>query len=178
MASLNTRARLLGTAIKIESTVKTEEDIKKEPMVNTRGVDKSWPKAAKLVHLDRTPCSDVCIANDHYGRQPDFPDDNLTEQQVTPRKDATPMTQELQSKSDDIIQGKEISPQLSAPTFVPEITRAGLSNTTRDVTSANTEENFDGGITLPDLRSKHTDTEPIDLPPDIADEVYPSRSRY
>ena len=185
MASPNTRARLLGMAIKIESTVKTEDNIKKEPMVNTRRVDKSWPKAAKLVHLDRTPCSDECIANDHYGRHPDFPEDNPTESHVTPSKDATPVNekeaadtekntdslQELQTKSDNIIQCKEISPQLSVPMTVQETVNAGPPNTTDGVTPANTEENIDDGITLPDLGSKHTDTEPIDLPLDIADEV-------
>ena len=93
MASPNTRARLLGTAIKIESTVKTENNIKKEPMVNTRRVDKSWPNAAKLVHLDRTPCSDECIANDHYGRHPDFPEDRMTELDGTPNKDASPVNE-------------------------------------------------------------------------------------
>ena len=133
-------------------------------MVNTRRVDKSWSKAAKLVHLDRTPCLDECIANDHYGKNTDtgttLPD----------------LSQELQTKSDDIIQGKGVSTQLSVPTTVQETVNAGSSSTTDGVMPANTEENVNDGTTLPDLGSKHTDAEPnltatIDLPLDIADEV-------
>ena len=91
MASPNTRAKLIGTAIKVEP-VKKEDDVKKEPIVNTQRLDRSWPKSAKLVHLDRTPCSDECIANDHYGKYPDFPDDSPAEPRVTPSKnDATAM---------------------------------------------------------------------------------------
>ena len=67
MASPNTRAKLIGTAIKIETAVKKEDEVKKEPIVNTRRSDRSWPKSARLVHLDRKPCSEECIANDHYG---------------------------------------------------------------------------------------------------------------
>ena len=113
------------------------------------------------MHLDRTPCSDKCIANDHYGRHPDFPEDNPTESHVTPSKDATPVNekeaadmekntdslQELQTKSDDITQYKEISPQLSVPMTVPETVNAGPPNTTDSVMPANTEENVDDGIT-------------------------------
>ena len=36
------------------------------------------------MHLDRSPCSEECIKNNHYGKQPDFPDpENVT---VTPEK--------------------------------------------------------------------------------------------
>ena len=77
----------------------------------------------------------------------------------------------MQTKSDDIIQCKEVSPQLSVPTTVPETVNTGPPSTTDGVMPANTEENVDNGITLPDLGSKHTDGEVIDLPPDIADEV-------
>ena len=86
MASPNTRAKLIGTAIKIEMAVKKEDEVKKEPIVNTRRSDRSWPKLARLVHLDRTPCSEECIANDHYGKYPDFPDDNTTEPRVMPSR--------------------------------------------------------------------------------------------
>ena len=85
MASPNTRAKLIRTAIKIETAVKKEDEVKKEPIVNTRRSDRSWPKSARLVHLDRTPCYEECIANDHYGKYPDFPDDNTTEPRVTPQ---------------------------------------------------------------------------------------------
>ena len=92
MASPNTRAKLIGTAIKVEPVVKKEDDVKKEPIVNTQRADRSWLKSARLVHLDRTPCSEECIANDHYGKYPDFPDDNPTESWVTPSKnDVTSM---------------------------------------------------------------------------------------
>ena len=83
MASPNSRAKLIRTAIKIEMAVKKEDEVKKEPIVNTRRSDRSWPKSTRLVHLDRTPCSEECIANDHYGKYPDFPDDNTTEPRVT-----------------------------------------------------------------------------------------------
>ena len=86
MASPNTRAKLIGTAIKIETAVKKEDEVKKEPIVNTRRSDRSWPKSARLVHLDRTPCLEECIVNDHYGKYPDFPDDNTTEPPVTPNR--------------------------------------------------------------------------------------------
>ena len=90
IASPNTRAKLIGTAIKIEMAVKKEDEVKKEPIVNTRRSDRSWPKSARLVHLDRTPCSEECIANDHYGKYPDFPDNNTTEPRVMPsRNNAT-----------------------------------------------------------------------------------------
>ena len=77
MAQPNTVSKLIGTAIKIESDVKLEMDsaVKMEPTVNTRRKDKSWPSTAKLVHLDRTPCSEECIVSEHFGRKPDFPDD-------------------------------------------------------------------------------------------------------
>ena len=90
MASPNTRAKLIRTAIKIETAVKKEDEVKKEPIVNTRRSDRSWPKSARLVHLDRTPCSKECIANDHYGNYPDFRGNNTTEPHVTPsRNNAT-----------------------------------------------------------------------------------------
>ena len=43
-------------------------------LVNTRGKNKTWPKDAKLVHVDRTPCSKECMKthsdddNDLVGR--------------------------------------------------------------------------------------------------------------
>ena len=83
MASPNTRAKLIGTAIKIETAVKKEDEVKKEPIVNTRRSDRLWPKSARVVHLDRTPCSGECIANDHYGKYPDFQDNNTTKPRVT-----------------------------------------------------------------------------------------------
>ena len=86
MASPNTRAKLIGTAIKIETAVKKEDEVKKEPIVNTRRSDRLWPKSARLVHLDRTSCLEECIANDHYGKYPDFPDDNTTEYRVMPNR--------------------------------------------------------------------------------------------
>ena len=46
MASPNTRAKLIGTAIKIETAVKKEDEVKKEPIVNTQRSDRSWPKSA------------------------------------------------------------------------------------------------------------------------------------
>ena len=89
MASPNTRAKLIRTAIKIEMAVKKEGEVKKEPIVNTRRSDRLWPKSARLVHLDRTPCSEECIANDHYGKYPDFPDDKTTEPCVMPSRNNT-----------------------------------------------------------------------------------------
>ena len=89
MASPNTRAKLIGTAIKIEMAVKKEDEVKKEPIVNTQRSDRSWPKSARLVHLDRTPCSEERIANDHYGKYPDFPDNNTTEPRFTPSRNNT-----------------------------------------------------------------------------------------
>ena len=58
MAAQNSNIRLVGTAIKIESV---KEEIKTEPVPNTRRKDKSWPLNPKLVHLDRTPCLEECI---------------------------------------------------------------------------------------------------------------------
>ena len=52
--------KLIGTAIKQEDKkpkVKLEEDFSR----NTRRLNRSWPKDAKLVHLDRTPCSEECM---------------------------------------------------------------------------------------------------------------------
>ena len=52
--------KLIGTVIKQEDKkpkVKLEEDFSR----NTRRQNKSWPKDAKLVHLDRTPCSEECM---------------------------------------------------------------------------------------------------------------------
>ena len=83
MASPNTRAKLIGTAIKIETAVKKEDEVKKEPIVNTWRSDRLWPKSARVVHLDRTQCSGECIANDHYGKYPDFQDNNTTKPRVT-----------------------------------------------------------------------------------------------
>ena len=62
MALPNTKAKLIGTAVKVEPCVKKEEAIKQEPTVNTHRADRPWPTSAKLVHLDRTPCSNACIA--------------------------------------------------------------------------------------------------------------------
>ena len=92
MASPNTRAKLIGTAIKVEPAVKKEDDVKKEPIVNTLRKDRSWPKSAKLIHLDRTPRSEECIANDHYRKYQDFPDDSPAEPCVTPSKNDTSAT--------------------------------------------------------------------------------------
>ena len=86
MASTNTRAKLIGTAIKVETTVKEEDKVKTEPVVNTRRANRSWPTSARLVHLDRTPRSEECIANDHFSKFPDFPEhtDSSNRPSVTP----------------------------------------------------------------------------------------------
>ena len=58
--SPNYTRKLIGTVIKQEDKkpkVKIEEDFSR----NTRRQNRSWPKDAKLVHLDRTPCSEECM---------------------------------------------------------------------------------------------------------------------
>ena len=60
--------KLLGTAIKEESDekptvkmekVKTEKEI--DYTVNTKRKNRKWPTDARLVHVDRTPCSTECM---------------------------------------------------------------------------------------------------------------------
>ena len=55
--------KLIGTAIKDEKDVKPK--IKKEEeidtTVNTRRKNRKWPTDARLVHVDRTPCSTECM---------------------------------------------------------------------------------------------------------------------
>ena len=55
--------KLIGTAIKDEKDVKpkikNEEDI--DFTVNTRRKNRKWPTDARLVHVDRTPCSIECM---------------------------------------------------------------------------------------------------------------------
>ena len=62
--------KLIGTYVKVkdenEEKSKLKLKIKEEEecimsQVNTRGKDKSWPKDARLVHVDRTPCSQECM---------------------------------------------------------------------------------------------------------------------
>ena len=53
--------KLIGTVIKEEGetkpNIKKEEDLSR----NTRRANRSWPTDAKLVHVDRTPCSEECM---------------------------------------------------------------------------------------------------------------------
>ena len=56
------------TKTETEGKVKTKEKVKQEPLVNTRCLDRSWPKDTRLVHLDRSPCSEDCMANNHDGK--------------------------------------------------------------------------------------------------------------
>ena len=62
--------KLIGTCVTIKdekeekSALKIkikEEEESRMNQVNTRGKDRSWPKDAKLVHIDRTPCSQECM---------------------------------------------------------------------------------------------------------------------
>ena len=87
MAAPNTKSTLIGTAIKIEPIVKNEEDVKKEPVVNTRRKDRSWPVSAKLVHLDRTQCYE------DYFEQPlwKISQTTLLSRQLTKNNDYTPV---------------------------------------------------------------------------------------
>ena len=189
MASPNTRAKLIGTAIKVEP-VKKEADVKKEPIVNTRRLDRSWPKSAKLVHLDRTPCSEECIANDHYGKYPDFPDDSPAEPHVTPNKnDAMAMDTALNianttkcvdpvRDTDDNItplnmtpnkdlnhgnmctEEKDTSTQPSVSKLPIETPDVDPLNKVDSVTPTNTDESMEDGVILPDLGSKQAEPEP------------------
>ena len=190
MASPNTRAKLIGTAIKVEPAVKKEDDVKKEPIVNTQRLDRSWPKSAKLVHLDRTPCSEECIVNDHYGKYPDFLDDSPTEPHVTPNKnDATAMDTALnvantmkhvdpRRKTDDnttplnmtpnkdmnhgntCTEEKDMSTQPSASKLPIETPDLDPLNKVDSVTPTNTDESMEDGAVLLDLGSKQPEPEP------------------
>ena len=61
--SPNSARKLIGTAIKEEHDekprVKTEKEI--DMTVNTRRKNRKWPTDARLVHVDRTPCSTECL---------------------------------------------------------------------------------------------------------------------
>ena len=62
--------KLIGIYVKDEKDEKEEvkrkikikeEEEQKQNQVNTRRKNKSWPKDARLVHVDRTPCSEDCM---------------------------------------------------------------------------------------------------------------------
>ena len=60
--------KLIGTYVKTEDKTDIqlkikikEEEERKMTLINTHRKNKSWPKDAKLVHLDRTPCSEECM---------------------------------------------------------------------------------------------------------------------
>ena len=61
--SPHSHRKLIGTAIKDEKEekpkIKAEEEV--DYTVNTQRKNKKWPTDARLVHLDRTPCSTECI---------------------------------------------------------------------------------------------------------------------
>ena len=190
MASPNTRAKLISTAIKVEPAVKKEDDVKKEPIVNTRRADRSWPKSAKLVHLDRTPCSEECIANNHYGKYPDFPDDSPAEPHVTQSKNDTSAMDiasnaayatkhvNLGRNTDDNTaplnvmtnkdtnQGNTRTEQIGVPI---QRSASRLLTGTLDVEPlhkadsvmpTNTDESMEDGVVLPDLGSKQSEPGP------------------
>ena len=46
--------------VKQKIRIKEEEELRLS-QVNTRGKDRSWPNDARLVHPDRTPCSEECM---------------------------------------------------------------------------------------------------------------------
>ena len=121
--------------------------------MNTQRADRSWPKSARLAHLDRTPCSEECIVNDHYGKYPDFPDDNTTEPLVTPsRNNAT-------------------EPNIA--TNAAEATNSAdtCKNTGDNVTPPNEMPNKDVDHGIMDTGEKNTLIEPSDsrLPMEILD---------
>ena len=189
MASPNTRAKLIGTAIKIETAVKKEDEVKKEPIVNTRRSDRLWPKSARLVHLDRTPCSEECIANDHYGKYPDFPDDNTTLPGVTPSMDNAPelntaknATEATNGADTNEITGDNVIPPNKTTSkdvdhgimdteqdtpIEPNDLGVPTENLDTDSTSkvdqvmpTNNDESVEEGVNLPDLGSKQPEPEP------------------
>ena len=187
MASPNTRAKLIGTAMKIEDAVKEEDTVKKEPVVNMRRSDCSWLKSPKLVHLDRTPCSDECIASNHYGKARDFPDTSAAasadtargEQVVTPNKDNKRMVygeQTVTPNKNSTCTAKKTNTSNSINANI-NVTATTSTTTNKNVTSTNTAEVLmDVGDDLPDLGSKMTDpkppdTAPIDLPVSTADDI-------
>ena len=201
MASPNTRAKLIGTAIKIETAVKKEDEVKKEPIVNTRRSDRSWPKSARLVHLDRTPCSEECIANDHYGKYPDFPDDNTTEPHVMPNRNnanelniATnapkamdcagilentcnniTLLNNMPNKDEDhgtSDTGHDTLRELNDFGVPMENLDADSPDNVDQVTPTNNDESVEDGLNLPDLGSKQPEPKPQAAPMiDLLDEV-------
>ena len=72
--------KLIGTAIKDEKDVKpkikTEEEI--DITVNTRRKNTKWPTDARLVHVDRTPCSTECMKT----HKDDSEDDTMVNKSV------------------------------------------------------------------------------------------------
>ena len=190
MASSNTRAKLIRTAIKVEPVMKKEDDVKKEPIVNTRRADRSWPKSARLVHLDRTPCSEKCIVNDHYGKYPDFPDDNPTESHVTPSNndvtstDTTPKAANAAkhansgNTTDDKVTPQNVTPNKNTDqgntctekhsvTIQPSVSMSLTGaldlespHKAGNVTPSNIDESMEDGGALLDLGSKQSEPEP------------------
>ena len=61
--SPHSHRKLIGTAIKDEKDVKPKVKMKEEIdiTVNTRRKNRKWPTDARLVHVDRTPCSTECM---------------------------------------------------------------------------------------------------------------------
>ena len=138
---------------------------------------------ARLVHLDRTPCSEECIANDHYGKYPDFPDDNTTEPRVTPSSNNTtelniatnvPETMDCagtcENTGDNVtllnkMPNKDVDHGISntrQDTLIePNDFRVPMENPDADTTSnvdqvmpTNNDESVEEGLNLPDLGSK------------------------
>ena len=122
------KARLIGTVIKEENAVK------EETIVNTRRKNPSWPSDAQLVHLDQTPCSEECIRNNHYDKQPDFSDDQLTTDTNPKITTVTTDTQDVTPNNPDS-EAKKSSPAIpKSPTTQSQKESPATMN--NEVTSA------------------------------------------
>ena len=55
------RCRLIGMVVKDEKENKPKVKEEEDQSRNTRRSNRSWPKDARLVHVDRTPCSETCM---------------------------------------------------------------------------------------------------------------------
>ena len=53
--------RLIGTVVKDEKETKPKVKEEEDQTRNTRHSNRSWPTDARLVHVDRTPCSETCM---------------------------------------------------------------------------------------------------------------------
>ena len=135
--------KLIGTVIKDEKETKHKVKVEEDLSRNTRRSNRSWPTEARLVHVDRTPCSEECMKNHPDDDEPPpTVNKNIKETYGSTNKElqAVPATSTIkETKTTKQLNPDSITVNNSEQTNQEELCGVPDSTATETQTSANQE---------------------------------------